>query len=117
MSCALHTAKFGTGLKRTGMVSLASMEAKMANLLVRDLSPELEAAIQEFATRRDISLSAAALELLQAGVDSEFGNSESSNGLPVGDFVVETLKEVFHTKDQAEEFIHNQEDPLRRPTE
>ena len=89
----------------------------MASILVRDLSPELETSLREYALARDLSLSEAAVELLQLGVETESSDEKSGDGLPVGDFLVETLKEVLHTKDQAEEFIHNQEDPVRRPTE
>ena len=87
----------------------------MASILVRDISPELESSLREYALPRGLSLSQAAVELMRLGMESETADEKSGDGLPVGDFLVETLKEVFHTKDEAEEFIHSHEEPSHKP--
>jgi plasmid stability protein len=81
----------------------------MADIMVRGLSPELEASLQAYAARSGLSLSQAALELIQQGLDGESTESELSAGVPVGDYLAETLKEALHTKDEAEEFIRSHE--------
>ena len=40
----------------------------MANILIRDLSPELEASLHEYAKPRGLSLSQAAVELMELGM-------------------------------------------------
>jgi hypothetical protein len=81
----------------------------MAGILVRDLSPELEAHLHAYATPRGLSLSQAAVELLQKRFESDLSDTDSAAGVPVGDYLAETLKEALHTKDEAEEFIRNHE--------
>jgi hypothetical protein len=79
----------------------------MASVLVRDVSPELEASIRGYAEPRGLSMSQAALTLIQLGLNSDEVGSISSEGVRATDYVTETLKEVLHTKDEAEEFIRN----------
>jgi hypothetical protein len=81
----------------------------MASILVQDLSPELEAHLREFAKPRGLSLSQAAVEILQKRFESELSDPDSTTGVPVGDYLAETLKEALHTKDEAEEFIRSHE--------
>jgi plasmid stability protein len=81
----------------------------MADIMVRGLSPEFEASLQAYAARSGLSLSQAALELIQQGLESKPAESENSTGVPVGDYLAETLKEALHTKDEAEEFIRRHE--------
>ena len=78
----------------------------MSNVLVHGLSPELEASLHAYAARRGLTSSQAVLELIQQGLESE---SVESAGVPVGDYLAETLKEALHTKDEAEEFIRSRE--------
>lgn len=97
------------------------MEAPMAELLVRDMSQEMHEAIQEFAAQHGLNLSDAAIELIRIGIaaDPDMVDLHTSDTLPVGDYLAQTLKEVFHTQDEAEEFIRNKEDnsspATRRP--
>jgi hypothetical protein len=86
----------------------------MSNILVRDLSPELEASLREYAQPRGLSLSQAAVELMQIGVDSEASSETPAEGVRASDYVSETLKEVLHTKDEAEEFIRGHQDTARK---
>jgi hypothetical protein len=81
----------------------------MASILVRDLSPELEASLREYAKPRGLSLSQAALELLQKRFETEPADAGSTAGVPVRDYLAETLKEALHTRDEAEEFIRSHE--------
>jgi plasmid stability protein len=87
----------------------AAQEVTMANILVRDLSPELEAHLQAYAAPRGLSLSQAAVEILQKRFEAELSDTEPAAGVPVGDYLAETLKEALHTKDEAEEFIRSHE--------
>jgi hypothetical protein len=81
----------------------------MADILVRGLSPELEAALQSYASGKRLSASQAVAELLQKHFELELADSSSSAGVPVGDYLAETLKEALHTKDEAAEFIRSRE--------
>jgi hypothetical protein len=81
----------------------------MASILVRDLSPELEAHLREFAKPRGLTLSQAAVEILQKRFEFEISDADSTAGVPVGHYLAETLKEALHTKDEAEEFIRSHE--------
>jgi hypothetical protein len=87
----------------------------MANILVRDLSPELEAYLHDYATPRGLSLSQAAVELMQLGMESEAADVKSAEGVHVGDYLAETLKEALHTKDEADQFIRSHEELDRKP--
>jgi hypothetical protein len=82
----------------------------MSDILVRDLSPELEASLREYAKPRGLNLSQAAAELIQFGLDSEAASEMPAEGVRASDYVTETLKEVLHTKDEAEEFIRSHQD-------
>jgi hypothetical protein len=88
------------------------MEAPMAELLVRDISDEMHEAIQEFSTQHGLNPSEAAVELIRIGIaaDPDLADLQSSDVLPVGDYLARTLKEVLHTQDEAEEYIRNHED-------
>ncbi len=88
----------------------------MTNMLVRNIPPELESAIRELAARKRLTLSAAALELMQSGMaaNSDVSDLYAADESPVADFLAETLKEVLHTEDEAEEFIRSHEEPSRR---
>lgn len=88
----------------------------MTNMLVRNIPPELESAIRELAARKRLTLSAAALELMQSGMaaNSDVSDLNAADESPVADFLAETLKEVLHTEDEAEEFIRSHEEPSRR---
>ncbi len=81
----------------------------MSNILVRDLSPHLEASLREYAQQRGLSLSQAAAELMQRGMESEAISETQAEGVRASDYLSETLKEVLHTKDEAEEFIRSRE--------
>jgi hypothetical protein len=81
----------------------------MSNILVHGLSPEIEASLQAFSSRSGLTLSQAALKLIEQGLESEPADSEQTAGVPVGDYLAETLKEALHTKDEAEEFIRSHE--------
>ena len=87
----------------------------MANILVRDLSPELEASIHVYAKPRGLSLSQAAVELIQLGMESESVDENSGQGVPVSDYLAETLKEALHTTDEADQFIRSHDEPGRKP--
>jgi hypothetical protein len=87
----------------------AAQEVTMASILVRDLSPELEASLQAYASQRGLSLSQAAVQLMQLGYESELTDTHSTVRVPVGEYLTETLKEALHTKDEAEEFIRSHE--------
>jgi hypothetical protein len=87
----------------------------MASILVRDLSPELEAALLEYAGSRGLSLSQAAVELIQLGVKSETLDESSGQGVKVGDYLTETLKEALHTADEADQFIRSHGERGRKP--
>lgn len=84
----------------------------MAELLVRDMSDEMHEAIQEFAAQRGMNTSEAAVELIRIGIaaDTDLTDLQSSDALPVGDYLAQTLKEVLHTQDEAEEYIRSHED-------
>lgn len=84
----------------------------MAELLVRDISDEMHEAIQEFAKQHGLNPSEAAVELIRIGIaaDPDLADLQSSDVLPVGDYLAQTLKEVLHTQDEAEEYIRNNED-------
>jgi plasmid stability protein len=86
----------------------------MASVLVRDLSPELEAWLQSYASVRGLSVSQAAVEILQRSVDSEAVDSTPGVAVNVGDYLAETLKETLHTKDEAEQFIRSHEVPSKK---
>jgi hypothetical protein len=79
----------------------------MSDILVRDLSPELEASLREYAKPRGLNLSQAAAELVQLGLEAEAASETPAEGVRASDYVTETLKEVLHTKDEAEEFIRS----------
>jgi hypothetical protein len=81
----------------------------MASILVRNLSPELEASIRDYAEPRGLSMSQAAIELMQLGIQAEGSQPEFEGGVRAADYVAETLKEALHTKDEADEFIRNRE--------
>jgi hypothetical protein len=87
----------------------AAQEVTMANILVRDLSPELEAHLHAYAMPRGLTLSQAALDILQKRFESEISDADSTAGVPVRHYLAETLKEALHTKDEAEEFIRSHE--------
>jgi plasmid stability protein len=87
----------------------AAQEVPMANILVRDLSPELEASLQAYAAPRGLSLSQAAVELMQLGMETESVDVKSAEGVHMGDFLAETLKEALHTADEADQFIRSHE--------
>jgi hypothetical protein len=80
----------------------------MASILVPDLSPELEASIRQYAETRGLTMPQAALELMQIGMEAN-GAPPMSGGVGAAEYVAETLKEVLHTKDEADEFIRNRE--------
>ena len=90
------------------LVFVAALEVTMSNILVHGLSPELEASLHAYASRQGLTASQAALELIQQGLESEPAEAEAT-GVPVGDYLAETLKEALHTKDEAEEFIRSHE--------
>jgi hypothetical protein len=81
----------------------------MASVLVRGLSPELEASLHSYASQRGLSLSQAAVELMKLGMESEAADMKSGEGVLVGDYLAETLKEALHTKDEADQFIRSHE--------
>jgi hypothetical protein len=87
----------------------------MANVLVRDVSPELEAFLQDYAQSRGLTVSQAAIVLLQQSFESEAHDVTSGAGVRTSDFLSETLKEVLHTKDEAEEFIRSHESVSEKP--
>ena len=82
----------------------------MANILIRDLSPELEASLHEYAKPRGLSLSQAAVELMELGMEAESIGGNSSQGVKVQDYLAETLKEALHTTDEADQFIRSHDD-------
>ena len=94
------------------LVFVAELEVPMANILVHGLSAELETFLHAYAARRGLTSSQAALELIQQGLESEPPEAESA-GVPVGDYLAETLKEALRTKDEAEEFIRSHDQPGR----
>ena len=79
----------------------------MSNVLVHGLSPELEASLHAYAARRGLTSSQAALEFIQQGLESEAVASDLAAGVPVGDYLAETLKEALHTADEADNFIRS----------
>ena len=81
----------------------------MASILVRDLSPELEAALHAYASRHGLSINQAAIELMLQGIESAPTDSGSVAGVKVRDYLAETIKEALHTKDEAEEFVRSHE--------
>jgi plasmid stability protein len=81
----------------------------MTNILVRDLSPELEATLRGYAKMRGLDLSQAALEILERSLASEGSKAASDGGVGTSDYLSETLKEALHTKDEAEAFIRTRE--------
>jgi hypothetical protein len=87
----------------------------MASILVRDLSPELEAHLREFAKPRGLSLSQAAVELMQLGLESELLEESSGHGVKVGVYLAETIKEALHTADEADQFIRSHDETGRKP--
>jgi plasmid stability protein len=87
----------------------------MASILVRDLSQELEASLQAYASQRGLSLSQAAVELMRLGMESETIDGKSGEGVHMGDFLAETLKEALHTTDEADQFIRSHEEIDRKP--
>jgi hypothetical protein len=87
----------------------------MASILVRDFSPELEASLQAYASQRGLSLSQAAVELMQLGMEAESIDGKSGEGVHVGDYLAETLKEALHTTDEADQFIRSHEDSDKKP--
>jgi hypothetical protein len=92
-----------------------AQEVSMASILVRDLSPEIEAHLHAYATPRGLSLSQAAVELMQLGMESETLDEKSGKGVHVGDYLAETLKEALHTTDEADQFIRSHDEPVRKP--
>jgi hypothetical protein len=90
-------------------------EVLRASILVRDLSPELEASLQAYTAPRGLTLSQAAVELMQLGMESEAANVKSAEGVHMGDFLAETFKEALHTKDEADQFIRSHEEIDRKP--
>ena len=87
----------------------------MANILIRDLPPELEASLEEYGKPRGLSLSQAAAELIRLGLESEAIDDSSGQGVPVGDYLAETIKEALHTTDEADQFIRSHDEPGRKP--
>ena len=86
----------------------------MANILVRDLLPELEAYLHEFAKLRGLSLSQAAAELMRLGLEAESREESSGQGVKVGEYLAETIKEALHTTDEADLFIRSHDEPGAR---
>jgi hypothetical protein len=87
----------------------------MTSILVRDISPELEAALHAYASTRGLSLSQAAVELMQLGMESEAIDENSGQGVKVGDYLAETIKEALHTADEADQFIRSHDELGRKP--
>jgi hypothetical protein len=87
----------------------------MTSILVRDLSPELEAALHAYASPRGLSLSQAAVELMQLGMESEAIDENSGQGVKVGDYLAEAIKEALHTADEADQFIRSHDEPDKKP--
>ena len=87
----------------------------MADIMVRGLSPELEASIQAYASPRGLSLSQAAVELMQLGMDAEAINESSGQGVKVGDYLAEAIKEALHTTDEADQYIRSHDEPDKKP--
>jgi plasmid stability protein len=87
----------------------------LANILIRDLPPELEASLKEYAGPRGLSLSEAAVEFMRLGMASEPVDESSGQGVKVGDYLAETLKEALHTTDEADQFIRSHDVPVRKP--
>lgn len=85
----------------------------MTNLMVRNIPPELESAIRAMAARKGLTLSEAAVVLMQSGMAENLDESDvgAIDESPVAGFLAETLKEVLHTEDEAEEFIRSHEEP------
>ena len=83
----------------------------MADILIHGLSPELEASLDEYAKQRGLSLSQAAVALIQLGMDAEDNDESSGQGVPVGDYLAETIKEALHTTDEADQYIRSHNEP------
>jgi hypothetical protein len=87
----------------------------MAGILVSDVSPELEASLNAYATRKGLSPSQAAAELLKQSLESASMDEKPVEGVHVGDYLVETLKEALHTTDEADQFIHSRDSSGKKP--
>jgi hypothetical protein len=86
----------------------------MASILVHGLSTDLEASLQAYASQRGLSLSRAAVELMRLGIESEAIDENSGQGVKVGDYLAETIKEALHTADEADQFIRSHDEPGRK---